>query len=148
MYMISHIINNINDNINDIIHLTVFWLDGELESNLLTPCHALIRKQLHQHLQYFALDKSDILKSIPFLPHIHDFDVIVLDCLHQALVHIMVRVDLVCIKIWMVYNPLYKIFQVSCVDIVSKDMVLKNSRRRWLHPRPVVASLLPVLPPA
>jgi hypothetical protein len=46
---------------------------------------------------------------------------------HQALVHIMV--ELICIKIWMVKDPLYKVFQFSCVGIVSTDVPFKNACR-------------------
>ncbi len=97
-------------------------VSAEFESYVLTTCHAFIRKQLHQHLRHFALD---VLKSIPLLPHVNAFDATVLDCLHPALVHIMV--DLICIEIWMVNDPLYMVFQFSCVDIVSTDVFLKNA---------------------
>jgi hypothetical protein len=84
---------------------------AEFESKVLTPCHAFVRKQLHEHLRHFPLDKRDVLKSISFLPHVDDFDVAILDCLHQALVHIMV--DLICIEICIVKDPLYRVFHYS-----------------------------------
>ena len=87
--------------------------------------HARIGKELHQHLRHLALDKSVVLMSITFLPHVNDFDIAVLNGPHQALVHVVV--DLIRIEVWMVKNSLYQIFQLRSVDIVFTDMVLQDA---------------------
>ena len=75
-------------------------ISAELEPKVLTPCHTLVSNELDQHLGHLALDESVVLKSIPFLPHVDDFDVTILNCPHQTLVHVVV--DLIRIEVWVV----------------------------------------------
>ncbi len=44
---------------------------------------------------------------------------------HQSIVHVVV--DLICIKVWMVKDHLYQIFQFCCVDIVLTNLILQNA---------------------
>ncbi len=37
-----------------------------------------------------------------------------------------VVVDLICVEVWMVKDPLYQIFQFYCVDIVLTYVFLQN----------------------
>ncbi len=53
------------------------------------------------------LDKGVVLRSIPFLPHVNDFDIAVCNGPHQALVQVVV--DFIRVEVWMVKNPLYQI---------------------------------------
>ena len=48
-----------------------------------------------------------VLRSIPFLPHVNDFDIAVRNGPHQALVQVVV--DFIRVEVWMVKNPLYQI---------------------------------------
>ena len=70
-----------------------------------------------------------VMVSITFLPHVNDFDIALLNCPHQAIVHVVVDLRVICVEVWMVKNPLDQVFQLSrvTVGIVLTDVVLQNS---------------------
>ncbi len=75
-----------------------------------------------------VVDFSDdcvVLLSITLLPHVNDFDIALLNCPQQALVHVVV--DLIRAEVWMVKNHLYQVFQLCSVGIVSTEVVLQNA---------------------
>ncbi len=70
------------------------------------------------------------LQAITFLPQVKDFDVAILNRLHQALVHVVV--DLIYVEVWMVKDHLYQISQFCCVDIVLTNVILiQNVFAQW-----------------
>ncbi len=95
-------------------------ISAELESTVLMPRHVLIRKEFHQNLRHLALDKGAVLRSIPFLPHVNDFEIAVHNGPHQA-------------------NRVFGRVPAECA---------RSVRKRWMHPHPEVECLQQLQPAA
>jgi hypothetical protein len=89
------------------LHIT-----AQLESKMLMPCNAFIRKELHQSLRHLELNKGVVLKSIrvSFLPQVND-SISPSSTARQALVQVVIRV-VSAVEVWTLKITLYHISHI------------------------------------